>query len=693
MQYIKYNNMITARDESGFFKIEYDQIAIDLYLKEIDEKSMKFDCYINKVKWLVENGYYIDFFQMYSNQFITEISNVVYDYNFKFSSFMAVSKFYNSYSLQTNDRKMYLETYEDRILACSLFLAQGDEQMALKTARAMIEQKYQPATPTFLNSGRKNSGELISCFLLESGDSLNSINYTLSTAMQLSKIGGGVAINLTKLRARNESIKGVQGVARGVLPVMKILEDAFSYVDQLGQRPGAGAVYLNIFHADVLEFLDTKKLNADEKTRIQTLSLGLVVPDVFWKLAKNNEDMYLFYPHNVYQETGHQLAEMNLNEQYDELVKNNRIRKKKVNARDLLQLIAVTQFESGYPYIVYETTANKVNPLSNIGKIKMSNLCTEIFQIQTETVINDYGEDDVIGYDINCNLGSINITNLMEGNDFGAVIDTAMRALSTVSEMSSIKNAPGVKRANDDFHSVGLGAMNLHGYLAKNLIAYESEEAKDFVNTFFMMMNYYSLLSSNALAIEHQTAFKWFEQSTYATGEYFEMYELGDFSPKTPKVQKLFSGLHIPSKVDWLELKSKVMEHGIYNSYRLAVAPTQSISYVQNATAALSPVVDLIETRMYGDSITYYPMPYLSPKNVLLYKSAYNIDQFKMIDLIAVAQRHIDQGISTVLYVDSNTTTKQLAKLYYYAWAKGLKALYYTRTKNLSIDECLTCSV
>lgn len=691
--YIEHNNRVKHRHEDGFFKIENDKLAIEEYELEIEQLSKKFPNYLAKLKWLIENDYYINLLETYSEKYIEELADIVYGYNFKFQSFMAISKFYTSYALKTNDGDHFLESYEDRIIACSLFLGNGEEERTTKLARSLIEQRYQPATPTFLNSARKHSGELISCFLLEVGDSLNSINYNLSTAMQLSKIGGGVALNLSKLRARTEEIKGIEGVAQGVLPVLKLLEDAFSYVDQLGQRPGAGAAYLNIFHSDVMEFLDTKKINADEKTRIQSLSLGLVVPDKFWELARDDKELNLFYPYTIYKEYGIHLAEMDLNVMYDELVANPNVRRKKMKAREMLQMIATTQFESGYPYIIYEGTANAENPLKDLGKIKMSNLCTEIFQIQTESHIADYGEEDAIGYDINCNLGSLNIVNVMEHKNFADTIDVAMRALTQVSEISDLKNAPGVKKANDDFHSVGLGAMNLHGYLAKNLIRYDSLEAIEFTDAFFMLLNYHSIVSSNNIAKEKGQAFKDFEKSEYAKGTYFHKYLETEFEFKFEKIANLFEGIQIPTISDWEALKLNVQTYGLYNSYRLAIAPTQSISYVQNSTAAIQPVVDLIETRMYGNSITYYPMPFLERKNVLYYKSAYVTDQFKMIDLIAAAQKHIDQGISTILYVDSSVTTAQLAKLYYYAWSKGLKALYYTRTKNLSIEECLTCSV
>lgn len=679
--------------KDGFFQLEKDQEAVLDYKKVIETKFKNFNSVNERMHWLIDNNFYEDVYDLYTEAQVEELSNLLYAQNFEFASYMAISKFYLDYAMKTDDKSHYLEHYEDRILIVALYLARGDFEKAKSMALAMIEQRYQPATPTFLNSGKARRGEMVSCFLLEADDSLNSINYTISTAMQLSKIGGGVGINLSKLRSRGESIKGVANAAKGVVPVMKLLEDAFNYADQMGQRKGAGAVYLNIFHKDVIEFLDTKKINADEKSRIQTLSLGLIVPDKFFELAGKGEDFYTFSPYSVYKKYNQHLDDMDIDAMYETLINDPEVEKQPHSARQFLVKIAQTQFESGYPYIVYSTEANRANPLKNVGRIKMSNLCTEIFQVQTTSVINDYGVDDVIGHDISCNLGSLNIANVMEQKSIKDSVHVGMDALTAVSDMSSIANAPGVKKANEDFHSVGLGAMNLHGYLAKNRIMYESEEARDFVRTFFMAVNYYSIEKSMMIARDRKETFHGFKDSEYATGQYFDKYVSEDFAPKTNYVTELFAGIEIPTIAMWEQLKKDVMEHGLFHAYRLAIAPTQSISYVQNATPSIMPVVDHIEVRTYGNATTYYPMPYLSKEIFFYYKSAYNMDMMNVIDLVAEIQPHIDQGISTILYVTSETNTRDLAKYYIYAQRKGLKSLYYTRTKNLTVDDCVACAV
>ncbi|BBI32317.1 class 1b ribonucleoside-diphosphate reductase subunit alpha [Cohnella abietis] len=694
MRHIELNNLLMQKDPEGFFQLDKDIEAVKEFMEDVYSKSIPFATSNEKVHYMVDNNFYEDVFKLYSEQEVDEIYDITYSYNFEFKSYMAASKFYTDYAVKTDDKSQYLEHFADRVAIVSLHLARGDRAIARSLASSMMEQRLQPATPTFLNAGKSRRGEMVSCFLLEVDDSLNSINYGVGTCMQLSKIGGGVAVNLSKLRGRGESIKGVEGAAKGIMPVLKLMEDAFSYADQMGQRKGSGAGYYNIFGWDVMEFLDSKKINADEKTRLKTLSIGLIVPDKFYELAEKNEPLYVFAPYTVYKAYGEHLDDLNIDEMYDQLLADDRVKKKVImSARDMLGKIATTQLESGYPYIMNKSNANRAHALKDIGSVKMSNLCTEIFQLQETSDIGDYNEPDTIRRDISCNLASLNIANVMGLRKIKESVHEGIVALTAVSDMTTVANAPGVAKANAELHSVGLGAMNLHGYLAKNKIAYESPEARDFVRTFFMMMNFHSLEKSSDISRVTGVTFQGFERSEYAKGTYFDRYLNTDYRPVTEKVKQLFEGIAVPSPEDWLKLKADVAQNGLYHAYRLAIAPTQSISYIQNATSSVMPIVEPIETRTYANSTTYYPMPFLSRDNFFFYKSAYQMDQFKVIDLIAEIQPHIDQGISTVLHVNSDVTTRQLSRLYVYAAKKGLKSLYYTRTNRLSVEECITCSV
>jgi ribonucleoside-diphosphate reductase alpha chain len=693
-KYIELNNEIMVQKD-GQYQFEKDQEAVKRYfIDNINQNTVFFHDLKEKLDYLIENEYYSrEFLDKYTFSQIKSIFKLAYAKKFRFPSYMSAFKFYNDYALRTDDKKKILERYEDRVSIVALFLGDGDFERAQGLVEVLINQEFQPATPTMLNAGRARGGELVSCFLLEVNDTLNDISKALDMSMQLSKVGGGVGLNLSKIRAKGEPIKGIKNATKGVVGVMKLLDNAFRYADQMGQRQGSGAAYLNIFHADINDFLDTKKIQADDDVRVKTLSIGVVIPDKFIELAREDKDMYIFYPYTVYKQYGVHLDDMSITEMYDQLVDNPEVRKDKVNARKLLEKLAVMRYESGYPYLMFEDNVNRVHANNSISKVKFSNLCSEILQVSKVSQYADYGQTDDVGMDISCNLGSINIVNVMENKSIERAVKLAVDALTTVTNKTNIKNAPAVARANKMMRSIGLGAMNLHGYLAKNQIQYQSEVGRDFANTFFMMMNYYSLIRSNEIAKSTGERYHGFEQSTYATGQYFEKYINTDFSPAFDKVKKLFEGMSIPTPADWAHLAEQVKEYGLYHSYRLAIAPTGSISYVQSATASVMPIMEKIEQRTYGNSKTYYPMPYLNSKTWFFFTEAYYMNMFDVIDMISTVQQHVDQGISFTLFLTDKMSTRDLSRIDLYAHHKGIKTLYYARTKDTTQEDCLSCSV
>ncbi|ATH91543.1 class 1b ribonucleoside-diphosphate reductase subunit alpha [Bacillus glycinifermentans] len=693
-KWIQLNNEIMIQKD-GKFQFDKDKEAVHSYFVDyINQNTVFFHDLKEKIDYLIKNDYYEEeFLSRYTFEEIKEVFKEAYAKKFRFPSFMSAFKFYNDYALKTNDKKKILERYEDRISIVALFFANGDKEKAKEFVRMMINQEYQPSTPTFLNAGRKRRGELVSCFLLEVNDSLNDISRAVDISMQLSKLGGGVSLNLSKLRAKGEAIKDVENATKGVVGVMKLLDNAFRYADQMGQRQGSGAAYLNIFHRDINDFLDTKKISADEDVRVKTLSIGVVIPDKFIELAREDKAAYVFYPHTVYKAYGEHLDEMDMNEMYERLVEDPRVKKEKINPRKMLEKLAILRSESGYPYIMFQDNVNKVHANNHLSKVKFSNLCSEVLQASQVSSYTDYDQEDEIGLDISCNLGSLNILNVMKNKSLEQTVKLATDSLTHVSETTHITNAPAVRKANKAMKSIGLGAMNLHGYLAQNGIAYESEEARDFANTFFMMMNFYSIERSAEIAKQKRETFYQYEGSAYATGEYFEKYITQDFTPKFEKIAKLFEGMHIPTKEDWKRLKEFVAEHGLYHSYRLCIAPTGSISYVQSSTASVMPIMERIEERTYGNSKTYYPMPGLAPNNWFFYKEAYDMDMFKVVDMIATIQQHVDQGISFTLFLKDTMTTRDLNRIDLYAHHKGIKTLYYARTKDTGQESCLSCVV
>lgn len=711
ISYFRLNNEIN-RPVNGKIPLNKDKEALDAFFKEnVIPNTKAFPSVTEKINFLLEHDYIeSEFIKKYTFDFIEELAALINEEKFQFKSFMAAYKFYQQYALKTNDGEYYLESLEDRVMFNALYFADGNEDLAKDLAIEMINQRYQPATPSFLNAGRSRRGELVSCFLIQVTDDMNSIGRSINSALQLSRIGGGVGITLSNLREAGAPIKGYAGAASGVVPVMKLFEDSFSYSNQLGQRQGAGVVYLNIFHPDIIAFLSTKKENADEKVRVKTLSLGLTVPDKFYELARQNEDMYLFSPYDVEREYGVAFNYIDITEKYDELVANPKITKTKIRARDLETEISKLQQESGYPYIINIDTANKANPID--GKIIMSNLCSEILQVQKPSIINDAQEFVEMGTDISCNLGSTNILNMMTSPDFGRSIKAMTRALTFVTDSSQIEAVPTVKNGNQQAHTFGLGAMGLHSFLAKNHIEYGSPESVEFTDIYFMLMNYWTLVESNNIARERQTTFVGFEKSKYADGSYFDKYVTGQFVPKSDLVKELFKDHFIPQASDWEALRQAVQKDGLYHQNRLAVAPNGSISYINDCSASIHPITQRIEERQEKKiGKIYYPANGLSTDTIPYYTSAYDMDMRRVIDVYAAATQHVDQGLSLTLFLrselpkelyewktESKQTTRDLSILRNYAFNKGIKSIYYVRTftddgEEVGSNQCESCVI
>ncbi|EMY3533014.1 class 1b ribonucleoside-diphosphate reductase subunit alpha [Yersinia ruckeri] len=701
LDYHSLNAMLNLYDADGQIQFDKDRLAARQYfLQHVNQNTVFFHSLQEKIDYLTEEGYYeTEVLAQYDFSFIKSLFQQAYAKKFRFPTFLGAFKYYTSYTLKTFDGQRYLERYEDRICMVALTLAAGDQTLAHHLVEEMISGRFQPATPTFLNCGKKQRGELVSCFLLRIEDNMESIGRAVNSALQLSKRGGGVAFLLSNIREVGAPIKRIENQSSGVIPIMKMLEDAFSYANQLGARQGAGAVYLHAHHPDILRFLDTKRENADEKVRIKTLSLGVVIPDITFELAKNNEEMYLFSPYDIELVYGVPMSEISVSEKYREMVGNKRIRKSKIRAREFFQLLAEIQFESGYPYLMFEDTVNKANPIK--GRINMSNLCSEILQVNQPT---EYHEDlsyKHTGKDISCNLGSLNIARTMDSPNFAQTIETAIRGLTAVSDMSHIRSVPSIDKGNQESHAIGLGQMNLHGYLARERIYYGSEEALDFTNIYFYTVAYHAIRASNQLAIERASRFKGFDESHYASGSYFSKYIEQVWLPKTPRVQTLFTDacIPIPTQQDWAALRHSVMEHGLYNQNLQAVPPTGSISYINHATSSIHPIVSQIEIRKEGKiGRVYYPAPYMTNENLDYYQDAYQIGPEKMIDTYAAATQHVDQGLSLTLFFRDTATTRDINKAQIYAWKKGIKTLYYIRLRQMAlqgteIEGCVSCSL
>lgn len=1036
------NAMLNLYDSDG--KIQFDkdkEAAREYFLQHVNQNTVFFHSLEEKMEYLVDNKYYEkEVLDQYDFEFVKSLFKRAYGYKFRFKSFLGAYKYYTSYTLKTFDGKRYLERYEDRVCMVALFLAEGDERLAGQLVDEIISGRFQPATPTFLNAGKAQRGELVSCFLTRVEDDMESIGRSINSALQLSKRGGGVALLLSNLRESGAPIKHIENQSSGVIPVMKLLEDSFSYANQLGARQGAGAVYLNAHHPDIMRFLDTKRENADEKIRIKTLSIGIVVPDITFELAKRGDDMYLFSPYDVERVYGVPFSDISVTEKYEEMVDNPEIRKKKINARKFFQTIAELQTQSGYPYLVFEDTVNRAHPLKKVGRVNMSNLCvtgdtflatdsglrtaaelyesqddinvvtdnraremnleagygtkvvastkmhktaenaevflldtiegyqikatswhkfyvkrdgelikipladvvpgdrvliqsgegafgdstprhnpyylgallpnvgmnpteppfirvnrdtintlregmskrglavslatshaslasnteaidaqspwrglaaisnsdgtplqhptgnewrfvtssilssnresqeeylagaidateqvdgeiridapywsvqdlmsmlsnfgvvsasrddgvtvrgesavnlarivdersesitsfgnytqdqesftavvqsiepagvedvydvtvedghslifngiatgncSEILQVNTPSTLNEDLTYDEIGSDISCNLGSMNIAMAMDSPDFASSVEAAIRALTSVSDQTSIDSVPSIREGNNRSHAIGLGQMNLHGYLGREHIMYGSEEGLDFTNAYFAAVMYQALRASNKIATERGETFDAFADSDYADGSFFDNYDPKDFAPKTEKVKSLFanSSIHTPTAEDWAELKRDVMERGLYNAYLQAVPPTGSISYINNSTSSIHPIAAKVEIRKEGKiGRVYYPAPHMDNDNQEYFQDAYELGYKAVIDTYAEATKYVDQGLSLTLFFKDTATTRDINKAQIYAFSKGIKTLYYIRMRQMAlegtqVEGCVSCTL
>lgn len=700
------NAMLNLYDADGRIQFGKDKAAEREYVTgHVATNTKRFGSTGERLRYLIDHQYYAPaVFERYSPEFLDDFYAHAESSGFEFGTFLGAFKFYTSYALKTFDGKLYLEDFPQRCAAVALELAAGSEQRAVEYLDEMLSGAFQPATPTFLNLGKAQRGEAVSCFLVRIEDSMESISRGINAALQLSKRGGGVALLLSNLRELGAPIKHIENQSSGVIPVMKLLEDSFSYANQLGARQGAGAVYLNAHHPDILRFLDTKRENADEKIRIKSLALGVVIPDVTFELAKKKAKMALFSPYDAERVYGKPFADISITEHYDEMVADDRIRKTYIDAREFFTTLAEIQFESGYPYIVFEDTVNRANPIA--GRITMSNLCSEILQVQEASSYNEDLTYSHVGRDVSCNLGSLNIAKAMDAGLAGTV-ETAIRALTSVSEHTRIDAVPSIRRANDEGHAIGLGQMNLHGFLAREGIQYGSEEALDFTDMYFMTVAYHAYRASHTLAVEHGTAFRGFADSAYAKpageGNYFDKYTDGrrSLAPRTELVRALFErfGVAIPTEADWAELRDDILRDGIYNQNLQAVPPTGSISYINHSTSSIHPIASKIEIRKEGKlGRVYYPAAYMTNENLEYYKDAYEIGWKAIVDTYAEATQHVDQGLSLTLFFPDTATTRDLNKAQIYAWRKGIKTLYYIRIRQQALEGtevqgCVSCTL
>ena len=654
-------------------------------------EELKIGNLFEKIEYLTEEGLYGSYIlRAYSKEEILEAERFIVPERDHLFTFSGLDLLLKRYVIRTR-KHVPVETPQEMFLGIALHLAMNEKANRMEWVRRFYDilsrMEVTMATPTLANA-RKPYHQLSSCFIDTVPDSLNGIYRSLDNFAKVSKFGGGMGLYFGKVRSIGSSIRGFEGVAGGVIRWIRLVNDTAVAVDQLGVRTGAVAVYLDVWHKDLLEFLALRTNNGDERMKAHDVFPGVCYPDLFWKMAKENlnQDWYLMCPHDIRTVKGYNLEDFwgeEWEKRYWDCVHDNRIAKRAVAIKDVVRLILKSAVETGTPFAFNRDTVNRANPNPHAGMIYCSNLCTEIAQnmsaissVSTEITTED-GETVVVtktkpGDFVVCNLASLCLGNLpLEDKAYlSRVVHTAMRALDNVIDLNFFP-LPYAQLTSLAYRPVGLGASGWHHALAKRKIRWESDEHLEFADSVFECINFAAVEASCNTA-EEKGAYSLFEGSDWQTGTYFEKRNY--------------------TSEAWKKLALRVQKHGVRNGYMLAIAPTSSTSIISGTTPGIDPVMKrwfLEEKKGYMLTRT---APELSPRTWWFYQNAHQIDQSWSVRACGIRQRHIDQAQSINLYITNEYSMRRVLDLYLLAWESGVKTVYYVRSKSLEVEECESCS-
>ncbi|WP_335868907.1 ribonucleoside-diphosphate reductase subunit alpha [Bacillus sp. 2205SS5-2] len=671
-------------------------VAAKAYLDRLYEQALEhrqigqpYESFFELISSLTAQGiYHESLLTSYSKEEIQELGQLLSpekDLLFNYIGLVTLSERYLASS--HNGATMELPQERFMIIAMDLMkLEPSSKRIALvaESYWAMSNLYMTVATPTLANAG-KNHGQLSSCFIDTVDDSLRSIYDTNTDIATLSKNGGGIGVYLGKIRSRGSSIKGFKNISSGVIPWMKQLNNTAVAVDQLGQRQGAIAVYLDVWHKDIFSFLDTRLNNGDERQRTHDLFTGVCLPDVFMEMVEKRENWYLFDPHEVSETMGFSLEDYfdekpgsgEFSDRYWSCVQNTAISKEMVPAIELFKRIMISQLETGTPYMFYRDTVNRLNANHHEGMIYCANLCTEITQNMSPTILaEEYIQDGNIvsvkkpGDFVVCNLSSLSLAVTIRDDVLERLIPIQVRMLDNVIDVNKIP-LPQAQLTNQKYRGIGLGTFGWHHFLALNGVKWESEEAITECDEIYENIAYLTIKASMNLAKE-KGAYPAYVGSDWHTGTYFE--------------KRGYRG------EKWGELKEEVQSFGIRNGYLLAIAPNSSTALIAGSTASIDPIF----RKEYSEEKKDYKIPVtapdLTPETSWYYVNAYRVDQHWSIKQNEKRQKHIDQSISFNFYISNDIKAKDLLNLHLDAWRSGLKTTYYTRsTSGQTVDECESC--
>ncbi len=656
------------------------------------EDEIGIDGFYNKLKYMTSEGLYGEYIlQNYTEEEINEAATFIKEERNKLLNYSGLDLLLKRYVIKNYAGKA-IERVQEMYLGIALHLAMPEQKenrlMWVHRIYDMLSKlEVTMATPT-LSNARKPNHQLSSCFIDTVPDSLDGIYRSLDNFSQVSKFGGGMGMYFGKVRATGGNIRGFKGVAGGVIRWMRLVNDTAVAVDQLGMRQGAVAVYLDVWHKDLPEFLQLRTNNGDDRMKAHDIFPAVCYPDLFWKMADENLDQnwYLFCPNEIMRIKGYCLEDCYGEEwerKYLDCVNDQRLTRRVISIKDIIRLVLRSAVETGTPFTFNRDTVNRANPNHHKGMIYCSNLCTEIAQnmapIETvsKTIETKDGETIVVtttkpGEFVVCNLASLSLGRLPleDEEQMREKVATVVRALDNVISLNFYP-VPYAEITNQKYRSIGLGISGYHHALAKRRIKWESEEHLQFMDKVFETINRSAILASSNLAKE-KGSYQYFEGSDWQTGLYFD--KRGYDSD------------------EWKEVRKTVALQGMRNAYLLAVAPTSSTSIIAGTTAGLDPIMKRFFLEEKKGSMLPRVAPELSDETYWMYKSAYLINQKWSIKASGVRQRHIDQAQSMNLYITNDFTMRQVLDLYLLAWKSGVKTIYYVRSKSLEVEECESCS-
>ncbi len=688
--------LITAAlDQLTAEESDWTFVAANLYSLQLKEEIANnrgipaYEQFGSLITKLVNDGFYQkELLNVYTTEDYALMESWIDETKDQLFTYIGLKTLADRYLARSHDGRL-LELPQERFMVIAMSLMKNEAEAKrldlVKEAYWALSNLYMTvATPTLANAG-KTHGQLSSCFIDTVDDSLRGIFDSNTDAATVSKNGGGLGIYLGKIRARGSSIKGFKGTSSGVLPWMKQLNNTAVSVDQLGQRQGAIAVYLDVWHKDIFPFLDAKLNNGDERQRTHDLFTGVCLPDLFMEKVEAREDWHLFDPHEVREVMGFSLEDFydeeqgkgSFREHYEQCVANEDLSSERVPAIDIMKRIMIAQLETGTPYMFYRDTVNRMNPNKHKGMIYSSNLCTEIMQNMSSTTVQEEisADGEIItkkqaGDYVVCNLSSISLAKAVKDDVIERLINIQVRMLDNVIELNTIE-VPQAQITNQKYRAIGLGTFGWHHLLADKKIAWETEEAVQYADELYEDIHFYTVKASMELAKE-KGAYPAFKGSDYETGEYF--------TSRDYKSDR------------WTSLQHAVSENGLRNGYLLAVAPNSSTSLIAGSSASIDPIFK----KEYAEEKKNYKIPVTAPglskENTWYYKAAHTIDQLWSIKQNGARQKHIDQSVSFNLYVTNNIRAKELLELHVSAWKNGLKTTYYVRSTSSELEDCESCS-